>query len=308
MYSIAFGLKYELIPLINHKGKSVNLKFVYRVAQFTRWLQSLSPKRPIGISTLSKKFAKFLPDYQGVIQLKDGLYFDVDTQYPPEQSIFFVGDRHRVVTTLMMERVKSGAFCLDIGANIGFYTLKLAQLAGKEGRVAAFEANPNLLSRIKHNIDLNHLQNVEIIPKAVSQSSGIVEFYIAPNSELSSLDYIENAQEKIRVEALRIDDFIKDANWQRLDFIKVDIEGHDCQALLGAKQSLERFLPDIVLEYQYNMDKNVADELFSYLESLGYRFNGLILKTSQHIPFDKQKAPNEKTFHINVFCESPKQS
>src|SRR5215207_10049861 len=178
------------------------------VGQFTRWLQSLSPEKPVGITTLSRKLYPMLPDFEGIIALEDGLRMRIDTRQPPERGIFFAGDRHRAVTTAMRQHVPPGAFCMDIGANIGFYTLKLAHFAGAAGRVAAFEANPNLIKRIQENIALNHINTVDIVPKAVSQTEGQVQFYVAANSELSSLDYSEHAQEHITVEAVTIDTYV----------------------------------------------------------------------------------------------------
>jgi FkbM family methyltransferase len=275
------------------------------LGQFTRWLQSTNPDKPIGISTLSRKFATLLPEYSGVIQLEDGLYFDIDTKHAPERAIFFVGDRHRVITALMRRRVKPGAFCMDIGANVGFYTLKLALLAGKQGQVAAFEANPYLVERIKHNINLNGFGNIDLVNKAISHHSGTTEFYIAPNSELSSLEYIADANEMLHVEGISIDEYLEIAQWQRLDFIKLDIEGHDCQALLGAKHSLQRFMPDIVMEYHYYTDKTIADEVFRYLKSLGYTLSGLTLRTAEKFAFDWKQAPNEKMLAVNIYCQAP---
>jgi FkbM family methyltransferase len=275
------------------------------VGQFTRWLQSLSPEKPVGITTLSRRFYPLLPDYEGIITLEDGLCMRIDTRQAPERGIFFAGDRHRAVTTVMRQRVHPGAYCMDIGANIGFYTLKLAQFAGASGRVAAFEANPALIKRIQENIALNHIDNVDTVPKAVTQTEGQAQFYVAANSELSSLDYDEHAQEKLTVEATTIDSYVASAAWPRLDFIKLDIEGYDCHALLGGRESLTRFRPFIVLEYQYHSQNSAAEEAFTLLRELGYTMQGLILRSGQRVPFDWQTPYHKDIHHVNVVCKPP---
>ncbi|MDQ7026704.1 MAG: FkbM family methyltransferase [Anaerolineae bacterium] len=272
------------------------------IGKLTRWLQSLSPNKPIGISTLSRKLYRLLPRYQGVIELEDGLNMHLDTNIPPERGIFFAGDRHRVLTAVMQQYVKQGAYCMDIGANIGFYTLKLAQLVGSSGRIAAFEANPTLVTRIRENISLNNFNHINLVNKAVNHMGETATFYITANSELSSLEYRDNAVEKITVHATTIDEFMEESNWERLDFIKLDIEGHDCHALIGANRTLRNFRPYIVLEYHYHSDTVIAAEAFEILKEIGYTIEGIILRSGKRLPFDWQHPHTKDAHHINLLC------
>jgi FkbM family methyltransferase len=276
------------------------------IGKFTRWLQSRNPDKPIGISTITRIIHPVLPRHQGIIQLEDGIRMALDTSLPPERGIFFAGDRHRVLTTIMRQYVQQGAYCMDIGANIGFYTLKLAHLTGQQGRVAAFEPNPALLRRIQENIALNHFTNIDLVNAAISDARATVPFYITANSELSSLAHQSHALEEIMVHSTTIDDYIAEAGWNRLDFIKLDIEGYDCHALLGASQALRRFRPYIVLEYHYDSAPEVAEKAFTLLKDLNYSVEGVILKNGKRLVFDWRNPPAKAMVHINLFCEPMK--
>jgi hypothetical protein len=111
---------------------------------------------------------------------------------------------------------------------------------------------------------------------------------------LSSLDDPTNAQQVIEVETVTLDDYL--AGWPRLDVIKLDIEGYDCQALLGARHSLEKFRPVITFEYSGTADA-AAEEVFHLLDNLGYTLYGLVLRTGAVQPID-WRSPG----HYNVLC------
>lgn len=255
------------------------------VARLTRWLQSLSPRRPIGITALSRHLDRLLPPYNGVMTLPDGIRMQVDTRQGVERSLFYTGERHTVLTYALRRFVKPGAFCIDAGANIGFYTLKMALWAGAMGRVAAFEPNPALLERLRENLRLNNFNHVLVESDAVDQFPGETQFYISPDSVLSSLNALENAAGVMPVRVTTIDDFMQRQGWQRLDAIKIDIEGHDCHALLGAAETLKRCQPVVAFEYGDDLPGEIVDaarRLFADLHYALYRLE----RSGSWQPFD----------------------
>lgn len=254
---------------------------------------------------MSRVLGRWLPDYVGEITLEDGLRFHIDSHQPTERELLYVGDRHRGLTYLLRRHTRSGAYCLDIGANIGFYALKMAHWAGPEGRVAAFEANPALLTRIGQNRALNHLDNLDIVPQAVTRAGGAsARFYIAANPELSSISPQAHAVQEIEVKTTSIDDYIAQCRWPRLDVIKMDIEGHDCAALLGGNQTIARWRPFIAFEYSYDTDPKTAEAAFDTLAENGYMLRALTLKTGQLGAFDWRQGAGS----VNVLCFPPQHS
>jgi len=114
---------------------------------------------------------------------------------------------------------------VDIGANIGYYTLIFARLVGEQGRVFAFEPDPANFSLLAKNVAVNNYHNVELIQKAVSDQTGNARLYLSPKSTVDHRIYSSNDNRKfIDVEAVRLDDYFLDNNG-KIDFIKMDIQG-----------------------------------------------------------------------------------
>lgn len=113
------------------------------IARSTRWLQARFSQRPIkGLTRVSNLLSRWLPPYQGVVHLEDGIYMQPDSRQPAERWLLYSGNYQPALTLILKQRTPSGGYCLDIGANLGFYTIKFARWAGPTGRVVAFEANP----------------------------------------------------------------------------------------------------------------------------------------------------------------------
>jgi FkbM family methyltransferase len=247
---------------------------------------------------LSKILNRWLPPYVGEIQLADGVRFQVDSRQPAERELLFAGDRHRALSYWLKQHTPLGACCLDIGSNLGFYTLKFALWAGPQGRVAAFEANPERAQRIQDNIDLNHLINVEVIAKAVDDQPGLASFYLHPNSLLSSLIPRRNATETITVEKITLDEYVERQGWSRLDVIKIDVEGHDCKVILGAQKIIERFRPYMTFEFNHGQQWDAARQTFDFLMAQHYVLKVINFRTGKLTDFDWSMTPDT----VNIVC------
>lgn len=268
------------------------------LGSISRGLQGTQPRRPIGISTVVRKFHKWLPGYVGVVRLEDDIKLKLDTQIPYERNVFWVGDAQRGLTYTLRQHTPPGAYCLDVGANVGFYALKLARWAGKNGRVACFEADPTVQKRLYHNLSLNPDLQITVVPKAVYAQAGQLEFHIA-ESGLSSVEQIENTVESITVEAVTLDDYVREAGWTRLDVIKIDIEGSDHSALVGARETLTRFRPFLVFEG--GAESQHTEAAFVLLAELGYTLKALIKRTGAEAPFDPQNPTITRAYDVVAY-------
>ena len=150
------------------------------------------------------------------------------------------------VSAALASCVRPGQTVLDVGANIGYFSLLLATLVGPTGKVLAVEASPAILNELRANIALNKLEDrIQVFPIAAWDSSETLTLHQGPsdNSGLTSLRDLEQSSSDFRIPARPLDGLSGDA----IDCIKFDIEGAELHALRGMPQILAA-RPPIVLE------------------------------------------------------------
>jgi len=279
------------MPIIDEKVSRLNPSSgdfgpVTLIAGCTRWLQARFPQRPIkGLTRFSNFLSRWLPAYRGVIQLGGGIRMVVDSNQAAERWLLYSGNYQPALTFILQQHSPPGGYCLDIGANLGFYTIKFGQWVGGTGYVAAFEANAAMVERIQDNVALNGFSQVTVVSAAVHSQPGQVEFFVSSDPGKSSVNQIDKATKKIVVPAIVIDEYVSEHHLPRLDVIKMDIEGNDCNALLGAVNTLTHFRPFLVFEYKNTTPPEIADRAFSLLADLDYQLYSLS-RNGEQLRFD----------------------
>lgn len=143
-------------------------------------------------------------------------------------------------TTLIESVVKPGDVVLDIGANIGYYTLIFARLVGEQGRVYAFEPDPTNFQLLKKNIRANGYHNVVFINKAVAEVSGPLSLYLCPDNKGDHRIFAsEDDRNAIPIQATTLDEHFTDYQG-KIDFIKMDIQGSEGRAVRGMQKLLRK--------------------------------------------------------------------
>lgn len=141
-------------------------------------------------------------------------------------------------TEVFKKQIKENDVVLDIGANIGYFTLIAAKSVGKKGKVYAFEPDANNFSILNKNVEINGYRNIVLIKKAVSDKTGKSSFYLDKKDfgkhSLFNLDNVE----RIEVETVKLDDYFNGYDG-KIDFIKMDIQGAEWLALGGMKSLLK---------------------------------------------------------------------
>ncbi len=151
-----------------------------------------------------------------------------------------VGVHERFETELVQKEIKRGNVVLDIGANIGYYTLIFAKLVGEEGSVFAFEPDPDNFALLKKNVEIIGYRNVILVQKAVSNKSGKLKLYLCEENMGDHRIYNSHDNRKsVEIEAIRLDDYFKDYD-RKVDFIKMDIQGAEGEAIQGASSFLQK--------------------------------------------------------------------
>lgn len=157
----------------------------------------------------------------------------------------------------IVRNVSVGQTVLDIGANVGLYTLLLARQVGTTGRVIAFEPGPKSYSLLVQNIALNGYTNVCAENVAVSERAGTVDLYVCRTGEsdnriAGTLNPTDN-WDKMSIRSIDIDTYLDQNGIAEVDFIKMDIQGAELFALRGMEQTLRRS-PNVqmIMEYSPN--------------------------------------------------------
>lgn len=174
--------------------------------------------------------------------------------------------------------LKSGMVVLDVGAHHGLYTLLASKLVGKDGKVYAFEPSSRERRALRLHLALNRCGNVAVQPVAVARSDGESEFHVVDGSETGCNSLkppnVASGTSPTTVRAVSLDSWMQRENVSTVDFIKLDVEGAELEALEGASLLLERRpRPMAVVEVQ---DVRTAPwgyrakEIVSLLESKGF--------------------------------------
>lgn len=196
------------------------------------------------------------------------------------RSILESGHYEPHVTSVIRNQLKKGDVFLDLGANIGYFTMLAAKLVGQSGKVIAVEPNPQNLQLIYASLLENQITNVAIYPYAVSDCAGILRFTTVGSNGGVITKYSKDQKHFMLVPALTIDEMLKDI--PQIDLIKIDIEAHEPAAIRGMEKVLRRLKPMIITEFHpWAMRLNNADPPEVYLqqlEDLGYRFS--VIKSS----------------------------
>lgn len=177
---------------------------------------------------------------------------------------------------LIKKLIKSGDVILDIGANIGLFTVNCALATGATGKVFSFEPEPINFSFLKKNIALNKVNNVVPFQMAVSSSDGECVFYVNPKNKGDHRMFGDKAHTStITVPMTSIDSALKDLD-VKVNIIKMDIQGAEMQALIGMKETLSAAdSPCLLIEFwPYGLKISGSDpsRLLALLESYGFKF------------------------------------
>jgi FkbM family methyltransferase len=146
------------------------------------------------------------------------------------------------IVQTIRQNLKAGDTFVDVGANVGIMSFHAAAVVGPAGRVIAFEPNQDNVQRFLQGVLLNKLENVTIYPFAASDAASI--FSIQGHSNT----YLVQASTGGRLtQAMRADDLLQTVD--RVDFIKIDIEGHEPHAIAGLSETLSRQSPLVLCEF-----------------------------------------------------------
>ena len=135
--------------------------------------------------------------------------------------------------------IKKGDIVVDLGANIGYYTLILAQLVGKSGHVYAFEPEPSNFEILSKNVKENKHEHVTLVQKAISDKNSKIKLYVSKRNLASHRIFdAEDKRKSIEVDVTTLDEYFQKFE-KPVNFIKMDVEGAEGATILGASKIIE---------------------------------------------------------------------
>ena len=235
------------------------------------------------------------------VKTLDGTILQLDKK--DSLSLSFNRIYETVETSLVKQSVKPEMVIIDIGANIGYFTTLFSKLAYK-GKVIAFEPDMTNFKILEKNCRVNKCTNVQLFNNAVGSETCTRRLYISSENHGDHRLYpVDDQRESVEVETIDIDSHLKSE--EAIDFIKMDIQGFEMEALLGMKQTISIYFPTLLLElWPSALLKNKTNplDLMNYLIDLQYSIYDVI-------DIDKKICPSQFNHwiesiqdHTNIFC------
>lgn len=197
------------------------------------------------------------------------------------QVLFWNGYKNFEYSEIFEKLSKKTDLFLDIGSNIGYYSL-LAAKSNPKMKIYAFEPALGPKFYLNKNIHINNLsKNISAVDLALSNTNGKIDFYEVQSlkykylkhnlagegnagTKKTSRNFIKN-----QVDAITLDDFLKNQNINKIDLIKIDTEGTEIDILTSGIETIKKYQPIIICETLFN---TIEDKLESYFKALDYEF------------------------------------
>lgn len=187
-------------------------------------------------------------------------------------SLLVQGVFEEIETEIFKKLIRPGMVIIDIGANIGYYTLIAANIMKNEGKIYAFEPEPNNYALLLKNINLNGYVNVNPLQKAVSNKSGKINLFIdGINCGIHSISQynVYNNIGSVEVETTTLDEFFKnEVKDLRVDLIKMDVQGAEGLVIEGAEEIILHNNLTILMEFCPYLLRNIGTDPLELLYKL----------------------------------------
>ena len=225
--------------------------------------------------------------------------------------IFSHGIHEEFETGFVKKIIQKKDTVLDIGANIGYYTLIFAKLVGDDGKVFAFEPEPSNFSLLEKNVEINGYRNVELAQKAASNKIGKMKLYINEKNAGGHMIYDTHENRNVvEIDVTRLDDHLNNLSTP-INFVKMDVEGSEIDVIEGMKDILQK-TKDIIIMSEFNpyCIERCGKKPKDYLEALiqnGFKIYDLDAQQKKIIEVSSPELLEKYTFerktNTNLICK-----
>ena len=198
--------------------------------------------------------------------------------------------------------VRSNMVAIDVGASFGIFSMAMANAVGPQGSVWAFEPTPETAEFLQNTLALNEARQVNLTRAAVSDRPGTVQFLTGANSELNAIAKAgEEGGAVLTVPSLTLDQAAADYGWREVDFVKLDVEGHELQVIAGGRSFFTQASPLVMFEIKAG--EGVDLRPLAPFQAMGYEFYRLVPGPMLLAPFAPGQAVD--AFTLNLFACKP---
>ncbi|MFH1457235.1 MAG: FkbM family methyltransferase [Patescibacteria group bacterium] len=206
------------------------------------------------------------------------------SMYPQGQvpEYLFTRNFENETINMLIKYLRSGMNIIDIGANVGLYSIIAGKIIGTKGKIWAFEPSSDTIEKFKKNVILNKLENIKIEKCALGDEDDqmielVLEQGFGDGHRYLNKDFKKNKniQEHEKIKVIKLDTYFKDREKEKIDLVKIDVEGSELHVLKGAHEIIKNnaniviifeHAPDTFSRYGY-FSKDVMD----YLNNLGLK-------------------------------------
>lgn len=255
---------------------------IFRAARMAGRVLSLNGRVPLPQAIMRRAF-RHADSTVRVHDFDGELTMDLVLSEHMQRRIFWMGYYNRDIVALLDMVTRKGMTVIDVGANIGEITLVAARRVGPNGRVLAFEPMPAVAKTLQTHLDLNRLSQVTVVREGLADRPGSAQIFPSskhsPSGEqnwgLNTL-YGQGALLPAlgTIALTTLDAYLEAEPVQRVDIVKIDIEGSELPCLKGARQTLDRFAPLLIIEIQKDSAQAAGyqpGDIIDYLREAGYR-------------------------------------
>ncbi|MFD7016379.1 FkbM family methyltransferase [Streptomyces sp. NPDC059928] len=213
-----------------------------------------------------------------IVRTRSGVRMGVDTQDIIQRYLYLFGVWEPHMTRWLRGRLRPGDAFIDVGANIGYYSLLASQLVGAGGQVVAIEASPVFHRRLVRQVALNRRTNIRAVNEAVADSRRTLTFTLASSHNMganSIVPYEGPAESSFEVEARPLAEVLSAAEVARARVIKIDVEGAEGSVVRGLAPVLDRLRPDAEITVEVTPGRMAqlgdrAEELIDTMRAHGF--------------------------------------
>lgn len=260
------------------RGGPVKNAIVRTLLYFSRWYMR-NPLFRLGKNTYWKKICiPYLAwrDVEMTCRTHGGIRMNLRLREFIQNRLFFFGVWEPNITALFDSLLQPGDVVIDVGANIGYYTLLAARKVGAGGHVYAVEPNPAVHSLLKRHLEMNGLGNVTPIADAAWDTTASGTLHVHDyDCGATSLRNFDGSEAGAQVQLVRLDDVVQQEHRHRVRLIKIDIEGAEAHALRGLSSILAgnprvRVVAEVHRTILAGMGSS-AEALFAFMADLGFQ-------------------------------------
>lgn len=201
------------------------------------------------LSNLAFQLSPTMPG-ELVVKTIDGRELFLDSKNDSYKYVYFLGEYESVISNIFRRLINTGDICLDIGANIGWYTTLFQKLVGLAGHVHAFEPVPHLFKDLERNVKINATpDNVTLNNFALGNEEKNVKMHVftdLPDGHSSISAFASSKFETFTASMQTLDEYISDHKINHVGVVKVDVEGAELLVLQGASKIFEQEKPPIL--------------------------------------------------------------